>query len=219
VHVRGGKRFAFVIQHKARTWNGGHAKSAAARIGSALQRPPGRLQGFAIWIVGAERRLAYDMPRGDEARDIVDMTIGVVVLEAAVQPDDLLRAEGMAKSGFGFRLRPTVAVRVKKHLARRENRALAVMLNGAAFQHESEFADRRAGQVGNLVANWCIVGQVELASPAIALESERNGALSVPRKDRTRIAEPDVSVFRRHHLGRLSQARPRPRFIPTPPHP
>ncbi len=50
------------------------------------------------------------------------------------------------------------------------------MVDGAAFEHEIEFPRLGARELGDVVADGLIVGEVELAAPAIELESERECA-------------------------------------------
>ena len=57
-----------------------------------------------VRVVGAGGSLADDAARRDEAGDVVDVAVGVVVLQALVDPDDLLGAERVAKRGFGLLL-------------------------------------------------------------------------------------------------------------------
>ena len=135
------------------------------------------------------------------------MTVGVVVGEALIEPNDLARAEGLAQRGLGLLLAPAVAVGVEQSLARGEHGALAVMVDGAAFEHEVEFPRANARQLGDVVANGRVVGQVELAAPAVGLESERDRALLVPREDRAGVAQPDVAIARANELRGLRPAR------------
>ena len=65
------------------------------RLGDALE-------DLGIGIIGTGRRLADDTARSHEARHIVDMTVGVVVSETLIEPDDLARAEGLVKRSFGL---------------------------------------------------------------------------------------------------------------------
>src|SRR5262245_42671182 len=113
----------------------------------------------------------------------------------------------MAKRVFGLILGPAIAVGVQQDLAGGEDGALAIMLNRAAFQHEAELLHRRASEPGDVVAHAVVAGKVELSSPAVELESQRNHALPALRKYGAGIAEPDVSVFRRHDLSGAAEAR------------
>ena len=54
---------------------------------------------------------------------------------------------------------------------------------------------------GDVVADRRIVGQVELAAPAIGLEPERDRAVVAPREDRAGVAEPDIAVARRNEVS------------------
>ena len=131
----------------------------------------------------------------------------------------LLRAEGSRSAASACALRPAIAIVVEQGLPRGEDRALTVMLDGAAFQHEVESADRRAGKPRDVVADGGVVGQVEFAAPAIGPKSQRDRAVFRSREDRARVAEPDIAVARRNDLGRAARARrgPRPRLRRPPP--
>ena len=81
-----------------------HLQLAPRGIRRRFERAGDGFERLAVGIVVAGGRLADDAPRADEARDVVDMTVGVVVLQALVDPDDLPRAEGFAERLFGLRL-------------------------------------------------------------------------------------------------------------------
>ncbi len=172
--------------------------SASVALASVLRDV---LEDLDIGIVGAGRRLADDAAGRDEPRHIVDMAVGVIMGEALVEPDDLARAEGVVQRGLGLALAPAIAVGVEEGLPRGEHRAVAVMVDGAAFEHEVEFPRADARQLGDVVANGRVVGKVELAAPAIGHESQRDGALVASRKDRTGVAQPDVAIARLDELG------------------
>ena len=48
------------------------------------------IEDFSIGIVGAGGRLAHNMPGPNKAGDVIDMPVGMVVLQACIEPDDLL---------------------------------------------------------------------------------------------------------------------------------
>src|SRR4051812_29975301 len=102
------------------------------------------------------------------------MTVGVVVVEASIEPDDLVRAKGIPEGSLRFIFSPAVAVLIEHGPPRREDRTLSVVLHCATFKNEVELADRRACKPGDVVADRGVVGQVELAAPAIGAESERD---------------------------------------------
>src|SRR5215469_4191417 len=107
----------------------------------------------------------------------------------------------MSKGGLGVLFGPAIAVGVEQDFARGKDRALAIMLDRASFQHEAEPPHWCASEPGDIVAHAVVAGKVELSSPAVELESERSGVFLRARKNRSGVAEPNVSVFRRHDLG------------------
>ena len=86
------------------------------------------------------------------------MAVGVIVLEAFVDPDHRLGAEGKVKRRFGFSLRPAVAIGVEQGLAGGKHGALAVMIDGAALQHKLEAQNRPTSEAGDVVADRRVVG-------------------------------------------------------------
>ena len=141
-----------------------------------FERAGDRIQRLAVRIVVAGRRLADDAAGPDEARDVVDVAIGVIVLQALVDPDDLAGAERFAERRFRLRLRPAVAVGIEQRLPRRQDGALAVMVDGAALQHEVEALHGRVGDARDVVADRRVVRQVVLAAPAIGGKAQRDRA-------------------------------------------
>ena len=89
---------------------------------------------------------------------------------------------------------------------------VAVLVDSAAFEHEIEFPGPVAGKLGDVVADGLIVGEVELAAPAIELEAEREPVPVAPREDRAGIAQPDVAVLRMHELSGVPKLLARSRF-------
>src|SRR5262245_13236708 len=121
------------------------------------------------------------------------MPVGVVVAKTTFEPDDLSRAEGLAQRRFGLPLAPAVAICVEQGFAGGNEGAFAVMVDSAAFENEIEAADGRAGKPRDLVADNGVVGEVELAAPAIGLEFEGDGPVRRSREDRTGVAQPDIA--------------------------
>ena len=67
----------------------------------------------------------HDGARRDEAREVVDVTVRVVALDAVAEPDDLGHAERVAQHALDVRAaQRRVAVRVQQALLGREQRAL-----------------------------------------------------------------------------------------------
>ena len=81
------------------------------------------------------------------------------------------------------------------------------MIDGAAFEHELETADRRRCETRNVIADSCVIRQIVLAAPAVGFEPQRHGALVTTREDGAGIAQPDVAVLCRNDLGRVANGR------------
>ena len=177
--------------------NSDDVELAARGVGLAREGRGDGVERCGIRIVGSGGRLADDAARRYEACDVVDVAVGVIVLQTFVDPDDLLGTERFAQRGLGCFLRPAVAVRVQKRLPRRQDRAFAVVIDRAAFEHEVETADRRPGDACDVIADGCVIGQIVLAAPAVRSEAQRDDAFRRLRKDRSGIAQPDVAVLRR----------------------
>ena len=191
------------------------------RVGRGFERARDLLQGLGIGVVGAARRLADHAAGPDKPGDGIDMAVGMVVQESVVEPDDPARAERLAERRFGFRFGPGVAIVIEQGLAGGEDGAVAVMLDGAAFQHEIEFEGRRAGEQRDVVADRGVAGQVELAAPAIGPESQRNRrhARCGRRSGRYRGARYRHSAQERSRPRRRARLGPKPRLPGSPPAP
>ncbi len=207
VHMGCGRNFAQRIAIEADAGDADDIELAARGIGCALEGRGDGIERCRVRIIGARRRLADDAARRHEAGDIVDVPVGVIVLQAFVDPDDLARAERLAKCGFGDLLGPAVAVGIEQRLARRQDRALAVMIDGAAFEHEVEAADGLARKARDVVADRRVVGKIVFAAPAVGREAKSGEAVGRHRKDRSRVAQPDIAVLRGNELGGLADGR------------
>ena len=93
IHVRGRRHFAKRIAIEAGARNAHDIKRFPCGIRRLRQGFRDRVEGRGIGIVGAGGCLADDAARRHEAGDVVDVTIGVVVFQALVDPDDFARAE------------------------------------------------------------------------------------------------------------------------------
>src|SRR4029078_6999624 len=124
------------------------------------------------------------------------MPVGVIVLEAFIDPDHRLGAEGKAKCCFSFSVGPGAAIGIEQGLAGGEHGALAVMVHGAALQDKIETQNGPSGEAGDVVADRRVVGQMELAAPSVGLEPESDRAVVSPGEDRAGVAEPDIAVAR-----------------------
>ena len=195
-------------KHQARARDANDLELASRGIGCRLEHARNLVQHLGVRIVGAGGRLADDATRTDEARKRVDMAVGVVVQETSVDPENAFGAERLAERGFGLGLGPAIAVLVEQSLPRGEDRAVAVLLDGAALEDEIEFAHRHAGKLGDVVADGRVLGQIELAAPTVGHESQGHRAAFAAGKDRPGVAQPDVAVTRRHNLRRVAKRGP-----------
>ena len=112
--MRGRRDFAEPVAIEADAGDANDVELAAARIRCSFECPRDGVQRFRVWIVRPGRRLADNAARRDEARDVVDMAVGVVVLQALVDPDDLPGAESIGQRRLGRRFGPAVAVGVQQ---------------------------------------------------------------------------------------------------------
>src|SRR5262249_41043700 len=135
------------------------------------------------------------------------MPVGVVVLEAFIDPDYGLGAKRLGESRLSLLCAPAVAVRIEQRLPRGEDGALAVVIHRASLQDEIELQNWPARKLGNVVADGRIVREVELAPPGIGFESDGDRRAAAPGEDRPGIAEPDIAVAGAHHLGRVTERR------------
>ena len=166
IHVRGGRRSANRVAVEAHARNADDFEPAPARIAGLAQGPRDGVQHFGVRIVVAGGRLADDQARRHEAREVVDMAVGVIVRQPLVDPDRLLGAERFSQRRLRLLFLPAVAVRVEQCLSGGENGALAVMLDGAALQHEIELPHGHVRKPRDVAAHGGVVGQVVFAAPA-----------------------------------------------------
>ena len=66
------------------------------------QPPQIFLQRFVIHAVGSSSTTARTVRCVDEAREIIDVTVGVVAFGSAAQPEDFAHAEKIAETVFNF---------------------------------------------------------------------------------------------------------------------
>ena len=202
VHVRGGRDLAQRVAIEADAGNADDLELAARGIGRALERARRSRRASRRW--DRRRRRAPGRRRGRARRSGRCCRCGRRC-DRSCRPSSIqmtLRApNASASAASACRLGPAVAVGIEQRLPRRQDRALAVVVDRAAFEHEVEAADGRAGEARDVVADGGVVGQVVLAAPAVGLEAQRDGAVGRARKDRSGVAQPDVAVARGHELG------------------
>ena len=94
--MRGGRDLSLLVQHAARTRDADDLELAPRGVGGRFELARDRVQYLGVRVVIAGRGLADDAAWTDEARERVDMAVGVVVQETLVDPNDLPGAEGLA---------------------------------------------------------------------------------------------------------------------------
>ena len=157
-----------------------------------------------LGIVGPH---AADLARRGEARDVVNVAVGLVGVDAVLDPDDLLDAEVLAEKTLDLLLGVLrVAVLVQKAHLGHDDGALAVAVERAALEdvvvgtiavHLLDLGDLKA-QRGVLVPRE--VQTVDEAAVGVEVEvAERELALAVHEERRARIAQPGVVVLHEQH--------------------
>ena len=146
----------------------------------------------------------------DEARERVDVPVGVVVQEAVAEPEDLLDAERLLDSAASIGLGdiPELRFRFSRHWRVVRQRALAVDLDGAALEDPGEAVRGRsrrrpATRVGRPRSSC---GKDVLAAPAV--ERERGRGARVARRRRGRSGA--VSRSQMSPNGMTKKRAPRP---------
>ena len=103
---------------------------------------------------GSSQTVQRDDAGAQEARDVVDVPVGLVVEDAAPEPDHPLDRRGTRRSSSSIcsRVELRVAVVVQQALLGREQRALAVDVDRAALEHERRAVAVRALDLRDLRA-------------------------------------------------------------------
>ena len=133
-----------------------------------------------------------------ETRDVVDVPVGVVALDARPQPEDLVHAqEGLDALLDLLPREPGIAVGVEKDGLGREDLSEAVLLDRSALENHARLEARQAEGLrdadGNLVV--LLVGS-ELVPPSVeppVRHREISGS-TVFDEERTVVAAPDIVV-------------------------
>ena len=92
-----------------------------------------------VGIVGARLDDGDDRPGIDEPRQVVDVAVGVVAVDAPAEPDDVAHAEKVGEDPLqGRPVEPRVARldRAEQALLGRQQRAPAVDVEGPPFHHD-----------------------------------------------------------------------------------
>ena len=144
-------------------------------------------------LVGFSHR--ENRARGDEAREVVDVAIRVIVGEAFPDPQEFIDGEAVADGGME---RSIVAafgpVRVVLHGFGREQQAVARDFDAAAFEFKRVAEFLEAEPRGNLAGDLVVERSLELPAPAVEFpvgEGEFLGRI-VLHEDRTVVAAPHV---------------------------
>ena len=115
-------------------------------------------------------------------------------------------------AGFGLRLRPAVAVGVEQRLARRQDGALAVVVDRAALQHEVETAARPYRRCAQRRRRRSHRRAGRTCRPSCWSQSAGQRAPVRARENRAGVAQPDVAVACRHEVGDAAEGGARRGF-------
>ena len=144
-----------------------------------------------------EHGLEHGPARRDEGADVVDVPVGVAVLDQPEpEPDDPLGAQLLPQLGLDLLARePRVAVLLEQALLGRDQRPGAVDADRAALEHEVGGVAARHAELGEHARGELrvlVVGDVLLA-PAVEAELDPGAAaVLVADEDRARVARPRV---------------------------
>ena len=95
------------------------------------------LEGRVVGVFGVRLDYGYDRAWRNKASDIVDVSVGIVSLQAIVEPNHFLNAQPPCESFFD--IGPTkrwVPVGVQQALLGRQQGPLSVGIQGAAFENK-----------------------------------------------------------------------------------
>ena len=149
----------------------------------------------------------------DEAGQVVDVAVGVVV-RAGPRParSPCARpAPARSAASASASVQPRLRLGLSRHWRGGQHRALAVVVERAALEHEVVARQRRAGRRGDLLGDAVVARQHVLAAPAV--EAERRRAAGALDEDRPGVAQPDVAeaaAARSRRRRRRQQRAPRP---------
>jgi hypothetical protein len=195
VHVARGHQVLAVVEHRTRRRHGDHLEAAAARVGRGAQVGDDAFERFLVRVIGRGRHRDDDTRR-HEACERVDVPVGVIVGEPAIEPDHALDAERRAQELVHCVLvEIRVAVAAEQALARRQHRAFAVDLDRAALEDEALRPCRHTGRARHPRRDVRVAGHDVLPAPAVELEARRRApARAIDDEHRRRVAQPDVAV-------------------------
>ena len=201
------KSFAFLCgdRDRLRQRQSVHLDAAALRVELGLEHGKARRRQRVLRVVLVVRPREHDLARRGKRADIVHVLVGLVVVNAARQPDHLADAEIIAQYPLDLRLRQ-VGVTAGAQQARlgNERRPLAVRMDGAALADKIALVVNVVPkQVAELARHAVVVlprgiQAVHVAAPCVEAPVDA-AALAAAVYDEGR---PDVArpcVIRRHH--------------------
>ena len=127
-----------------------------------------------IGIGGVAGRERQHDARPGEAGDVVDMPVGVVVLQPRAQPDHLADAE-IGRQQFLHVGPPDagIAVGIEEHAFGREQRALAVGVDRATLEHERRLVAPHRQMLQHLFGHGGVALMVGICLPRRSSASRR----------------------------------------------
>lgn len=184
-----------------------HHQLATTAVAGAAQDVVGLLVDFPLRVVAVVGPLQHHFAGAHEARQVVDMAVGLVELAAARQPDHLLRAQvvGEAPGDLGL-AQVLVAIAVEQALLGGENAALAIALDAAQLSDQWRAIAVEVFDLEDLGGDLVVLvpGVIQAAvEAAIGVELEVDAAhfaaLVIDHEARPAVAEPGVVAGHFHH--------------------
>ena len=151
-------------------------------------------------------------PGADEAGEIVDMAVGMVVHQAAAEPEHAVDAEIRAQPrlDLGRASRPGLRLGLSRHCSVVTARPVPSTSIAPPSRIQSARRTSEAGRLGRAAAPIAVVaGQVVFAAPAVEAEARSpRGAAGPFDDDRPGVAQPDVAErLRRPRSAKGASAR------------
>ena len=193
VGVAGGKPLPFVVDGRG---HGQLDNSGLLAVGQAATVEGGEvlLQGLVVAVVFVALDSGDDGVGGDETAQVVDMTVGVVAVDAVTQPDDIVQSIVVAQITLDVGLRQLgVAVGIEQARGGGEHIADAVEVDAASLHDDARVEGLHAHALGDKGGDLVVeVGGV-LAAPSVivpvddgttarlfAVEEERRAVVATP---------------------------------------
>ena len=188
--------------HPAGRWHFAHlhSKCFGTGLGIGIDR--------RIGIIRSGRARHGQDARGHKPREIIDMAIGVIIVQTLPQPQHPIKAQIAVQALFNFASRKVrIAIGVEQALLSRGDQTGAVTIKRAAFQHPVCHLGRKTSAVRQFRADLLIPVHQILAAPAVkakALADLRSAALDYQGPS---IAQPDIAVtpYFQRHRGRTQR--------------